>query len=97
MRLGTRKKIFKNREGFSKYGSASFIKNLQRGDFIYQRIDAARGPRVKTHGRWVVSFLSSCYLGLNQNRYVEGAVFDALERWGLPLAYYFPRETWQWT
>jgi len=48
-------------------------------------IRAVRGRRVLVDGRWIVSFVSASYLGIEQDPRVHEAACRALGRWGVAL------------
>ncbi|MCF6147067.1 MAG: pyridoxal phosphate-dependent aminotransferase family protein [Candidatus Kuenenia sp.] len=85
MRHAAKIKTFEGVKRFNKYRRPSFVDCFQRNGLIYQHIEAVKGVHFKVRGHWIVSFISSCYLGLNQNQYVKGAVCDAVKRWGTSL------------
>jgi len=61
------------------------IKHLSQKGLIYQQIESVIGPRVQINDRWLLSFISSNYLGMNQSGSVKRAFVDSIKKWGISL------------
>ncbi len=53
---------------------------------LHQSVEAAEGARVKVAGTWLISFVSTNYLGLAAHPQVRGAMATAAARWGASLS-----------
>ena len=67
--------------------SARLITHLRdETGLVQQPVGAVQGRRVAVGDRWVVSFASASYLGLEQDARVKRAVCQAVGSWGFSLA-----------
>jgi 8-amino-7-oxononanoate synthase len=57
----------------------------QRDGLVQQPVAAVAGPRVRVHGRWLLNFASTNYLGLSQDPRVLRAISRAVPTWGTSL------------
>ena len=67
--------------------SARLVTQLRKvTGLVQQPVEAISGRRVRVRDRWLVSFVSASYLGLEQDARVKQAACRAANSWGLSLA-----------
>jgi 8-amino-7-oxononanoate synthase len=71
----------------SRLASARVITHLRNETALVQQpVEGVDGRRVRVGDRWVLSFASASYLGLEQDARVKRAVCHAVDSWGFSLA-----------